>query len=77
MSYWKKYFQKLTASGFIGKKLSLDLSRMLQTYYALQSEETLGIIMQDIIFRMCDCEDVKSEELKKILKKCGIDFNEE
>lgn len=77
MSYWKKYFQKLTASGFIGKKLSLDLSRMLQTYYALQSGETLGIIMQDIIFRMCDCEDVKAEELKKILKKCGIDFTEE
>lgn len=77
MSYWKKYFQKLTASGFIGKKLSLDLSRMLQTYYALQSGETLGIIMQDIIFKMCDCEEVKAEELKKILKKCGIDFIEE
>ncbi|MCM1048260.1 MAG: hypothetical protein NC433_07535 [Clostridiales bacterium] len=77
MSYWKKYFQKLTASGFIGKKLSLDLSRMLQTYYALQSGETLGIIMQDIIFKMCDCEDFKAEELKKTLKKCGIDFTEE
>lgn len=69
-SYYDKVFRGLVSKKIIGKKNSIDFSKMLYVYYRLVEKEIIHDVMKKSILHCCDIED--EQDIEKILVRAGL-----
>lgn len=69
-SYYDKVFRGLASKKIIGKKNSIDFSKMLYVYYSLVEKEIIHDVMKKSILHCCDIED--EQDIEKILVRAGL-----
>lgn len=69
-SYYDKVFRGLVSKKIIGKKNSIDFSKMLYVYYSLVEKEIIYDVMKKSILHCCDIED--EQDIEKILVRAGL-----
>ena len=68
---YKKTFNRLVAKKLIKKSTALCMSKIIQTYFSMTSESSLGNVLQKAIMYACDFSKA-DENLDELLNKCGI-----